>query len=70
MAFDGFTMTNQYVFGNMFSLDGIHPTARGNAFMANEMLKAIDATYGSNFEESGSLAKAANYVTQYAATLQ
>ncbi len=70
IMFDGFTMTNQYVFGNTFSLDGVHPTARGNAFIANEILKAIDAKYGSNFEVSENLNKAADFTTQYPATLQ
>ena len=70
IVFDEFTMTNQYVFGNTFSLDGVHPTARGNAFISNEILKAIDAKYGSTFEASGNLNKATDFVTQYPATLQ
>ena len=37
--------------------------------MANSFLKAIDETYGSNFEESGNLAKAGNYPTNYSPTL-
>ena len=41
--------------GGAFSLDGVHPTARGYAFIANEFMKAIDVTYGSNFEASGNL---------------
>jgi hypothetical protein len=31
-----------------FSLDGIHPNARGSAYMANEFIKAINAKFGSN----------------------
>jgi lysophospholipase L1-like esterase len=69
LQFDQFTMTNQYLFGNTFSLDGIHPTARGNAFIANEILKAIDAKYGSNFEASGNLNKAVDFTTLYPANL-
>ena len=38
-----------YVSGNIFSLDGIHPTPRGYAVIANEMLKVINAKYGSSF---------------------
>ncbi len=68
LPFDEFTLTNQYVMGGMFSLDGVHPTARGNAFISNEILKAIDAKYGSNFEESQNLHKAADFVTQYPAS--
>jgi len=56
------------VLGLTFSLDGVHPTARGYAYMANEILKAIDATYGSNFEEAGTLLKAADYTTFYPAS--
>jgi len=70
LSFDEFTMTNQYILGNTFSLDGVHPTARGNAFIANAILKAIDAKYGSNFEASGNLNKAKDFVIQYPATIQ
>jgi len=70
LSFDEFDMSNQYIFGATFSLDGVHPTERGNAFIANEILKAIDMKYGSNFEASGNLNKAADFVTQYPATIQ
>lgn len=65
IQFDEFTMQSNLVFGLTFSLDGVHPTQRGSAFIANEILKAIDATYGSNFEQSGSLLKASDYTTFY-----
>jgi len=65
IAFDEFTMKSDLVFGLTFSLDGVHPTARGYAFMANQVLMAIDATYGSNFEAAGELHKAADYTTFY-----
>jgi hypothetical protein len=35
-----------FVSGNLFSLDGVHPTPRGYAVVANEMIKAINAQYG------------------------
>ncbi len=63
--FDDFTMTTNLVFGGMVSLDGIHLTSRGYALMANKILEGIDATYGSNFSESGNVAKANNYPTNY-----
>jgi len=69
LQFDEFTMTNQFVFGNTFSLDGIHPTARGNAYIANKILMAIDATYGSNFSSSNNLYKAVDFTTIYPANL-
>ncbi len=65
IQFDEFNMQSNLVFGMTFSLDGVHPTQRGYAFMANEIMKAIDATYGSNFEEAGALLKAADYTTFY-----
>ena len=36
-----------YITGNLFSLDGVHPTPRGYAVIANEMIKAINTKYGS-----------------------
>ena len=65
LPFDEFTMQSNLVFGLTFSLDGVHPTQRGYAFIANEMLKAIDITYGSNFVDAGALLKAADYTTFY-----
>ena len=65
-----FTLTSSLVTGGIFSLDGIHPTARGYALLANEFMKAIDATYGSNFEESGNMVDIGNYPTNYSPTLQ
>jgi lysophospholipase L1-like esterase len=37
-----------YISGNLFSLDGVHPTPRGYAIIANEMIKAINAKYNAN----------------------
>ena len=65
-----FILTSDLVLGGAFSLDGVHPTARGYALIANEFLKAIDATYGSNFEASGNLVNIGDYPTNYPPTLQ
>lgn len=65
-----FTLTSRLVTGGAFSLDGIHPTARGYALLANEFMKAIDATYGSNFEASGNMVDLGNYPTNYSPALQ
>lgn len=70
ITFDDFSMNTSLVFGGLVSLDGIHLTARGSALMANSFLKAIDATYGSNFEASGNLAKANDFVVSYSPLLQ
>ncbi|AWI25330.1 SGNH/GDSL hydrolase family protein [Flavobacterium pallidum] len=45
---DGFTLTSAYVTGGTFSLDGIHPSPRGYAFISNMFVDAINAKYGSN----------------------
>ncbi|WP_210489694.1 SGNH/GDSL hydrolase family protein [Rufibacter aurantiacus] len=49
----GFTLNGvgyspAFITGNLFSLDGVHPTPRGYAIIANEMIKAINAKYGSS----------------------
>lgn len=65
-----YTLTANLVTGGAFSLDGVHPTARGYSLLANEFMKAIDATYGSNFKDSGSLLDIGNYPTNYSPILQ
>ncbi|WP_435136326.1 SGNH/GDSL hydrolase family protein [Formosa sp. A9] len=67
---DDFIFNTQLVTGGAFSLDGVHLTSRGYALMANEFMKAIDATYQSNFEASGNLVKLGDYPTNYSPTLQ
>lgn len=66
----GFEPTSALVTGGVFSLDGVHPTGRGNALIANEFLKVIDATYGSNFEASGNFVDIGEYPTNYSPLLQ
>lgn len=41
----GFTMTSTYVTGGSFSLDGVHPSPRGYALIANAFSAAINAKY-------------------------
>lgn len=43
--------STSFITGNLFSLDGIHPTPRGYALVANEMIKAINAKYGSTITQ-------------------
>ena len=50
IAVSGYTMTSAYVTGNSFSLDGVHPSPKGYALIANKFLEAINTTYGSNFK--------------------
>ncbi|UNY99991.1 G-D-S-L family lipolytic protein [Zhouia spongiae] len=65
IVFDEYTLNSSLVFGNTFSLDGVHPTARGYAFIANQFMLAIDQAYGSNFEKAGVLVKAGDYPVMY-----
>lgn len=65
-----YRLTSNLVTGGGFSLDGVHPTARGYALLANEFMKAIDTAYGSNFEASGSLLDIGLYPTNYSPLLQ
>ena len=53
LMMDDFTITGDLVFGGLFGLDGVHPTARGNAIIAKLMMAEIDATYGSNLSDAG-----------------
>ena len=66
VMFDEFLLQGNLVFGGAFSLDGVHPTARGYAFLANKALESINTTYGSNLP----LVKAADYPTFYSASLR
>ncbi|RZJ68537.1 MAG: G-D-S-L family lipolytic protein [Flavobacterium sp.] len=50
IRYGNYHMTATYATGGTFSLDGVHPSARGYALIANKFLEAINATYGSNFK--------------------
>ena len=49
IRFDNYHMTSDFVRGGAFGLDGIHLTARANAYIANKFLEAINVTYGATF---------------------
>ncbi|GAB1348414.1 SGNH/GDSL hydrolase family protein [Ignavibacteriales bacterium] len=42
---DGVKFTPVFVTGNLFSLDGVHPTSQAHALVANEFITAINAKY-------------------------
>lgn len=44
---DNITLNTTFLTGGVFSLDGVHLTPRGNAWIANEFLNAINQTYQS-----------------------
>jgi hypothetical protein len=47
ITYNGINLNTTFVSGGAFSLDGVHLTPIGNALLANEFIKAINATYGS-----------------------
>lgn len=50
-VFGAYTMKATYVTGGAFSLDGVHPSPRGYALIANAFLDAINAKYGATFKK-------------------
>ena len=71
IVFDDYTMNGKLVTGGIFSLDGVHTTARGYALIANYVLAAMDVEFGSNFTTAtNGLAKAGDYPTNYSAMLR
>ncbi len=47
IVYNGVKYNTQYITGGAFSLDGVHPTKRGYALIANEIISGINAKYGS-----------------------
>ncbi|WP_417442897.1 G-D-S-L family lipolytic protein [Joostella sp.] len=45
ISFDGGNITNTFATGGAFSLDGVHPTQRGYAVLANNMISVINQKY-------------------------
>ncbi len=62
---NGYTLISTYVSGGAFSLDGVHPSPRGYALIANKFMEAINLKYGSNFKG----VSFANYSILYPAVL-
>lgn len=61
---DGLQLGSAYVTGGAFSLDGVHPSSRAYALIANKFLQVINQKYGSNFKG----VNLNNYPSQYPAT--
>ncbi|WP_334056203.1 G-D-S-L family lipolytic protein [Polaribacter sp. P097] len=71
IMFDDYTLTTSLVTGGLISLDGVHLTARGYALMANKIMAAMDADFGTNFTSAtGGLAVAGDYPTNYSPVLR
>ena len=43
--YDGGMITSEFVYGGGFSLDGVHPTARGYAVISNIILDRINEEF-------------------------
>ncbi|WP_395056953.1 SGNH/GDSL hydrolase family protein [Flavobacterium sp.] len=65
VRFGNYHMSATYVTGGAFSLDGVHPGARGYALIANKFAEAINAKYGSTLKA----VDLGNYQIQYPASL-
>ena len=61
LSSNGVTITDDYATGGGFSLDGVHPTARGYAFIANIILDKIN----SEFNATIPVTNTGNYPTAY-----
>jgi hypothetical protein len=65
VRFGNYHMAASFLTGGAFSLDGIHPGARGYALIANKFAEAINAKYGSTLRS----VDLGNYQIQYPASL-
>ncbi|MDD2673693.1 MAG: G-D-S-L family lipolytic protein [Flavobacterium sp.] len=50
IIYNNYKVTSAFVTGGMFSLDGVHPSPRGYAIIANLFTGAINAKFGANFK--------------------
>ena len=51
MMVDGINFSTSFILGNTFSLDGVHPTTRGYAVIANEFIKKINSKFGASISQ-------------------
>jgi len=65
IRFDNYHLSSSYAVGGAFSMDGVHPSPRGYALIANKFMEAINAKYGSTFRP----VDLGKYKVQYPATL-
>lgn len=50
ITWDGITFTTTFIYGNTFSLDGVHMTGQGYALAANFFIDAINAKYNAQIK--------------------
>jgi lysophospholipase L1-like esterase len=66
VRFGNFQMTSSFATGGAFSLDGVHPTPRGYAFIANLFIDSINKKYGATLRN----VDLAQYQTLFPAVIQ
>jgi hypothetical protein len=66
VRFGNYHMTAAYLTGGAFSLDGVHPSPRGYAHIANLFVNAINAKYGATLRN----VDLSHYQIQYPAVIQ
>lgn len=44
-SIDGVSVSSEFIYGGLFSLDAIHPTPRGHALVANKLIENINSKY-------------------------
>jgi lysophospholipase L1-like esterase len=66
VRFGNYQMTAAYVTGGAFSLDGVHPSPRGYAYIANLFVNAINTKYGATLRT----VDLGEYGIQYPKTIQ
>ena len=45
---NGITFSSQFITGNTYSLDGVHPTTQGYGIVANAFIETINNKYGAS----------------------
>ena len=65
IRFGNYHLSSSYVTGGAFSLDGVQPSARGYALIANKFIEAINTTYGSTLQ----MVNLGDYQIQYPSSL-
>jgi hypothetical protein len=50
IRFGNYHLSSAFAVGGAFSMDGVHPSPRGYALIANKFLEAINTKYGSTFK--------------------
>ena len=51
LVYNGLVFSNEMIKGEFYSLDGIYPTDRGHALIANEFIKEINRHYRASLNE-------------------